>query len=192
MFKSNETELWVWLHPRDFGLEALPALLSPGRLRKILRVRQRQASASSCSHQWHAFQGFPLHSSPFPLSGISQDATVNWLLFILHPFTFQVSRKYILKKAAAAQAPTKVEFHLGREVFSQWLLLTWLLLKQATWFFCLRGRRDVGSATSLFREKIGRSSGQTPSQDHPCNMGVFFFPHRGLKKVDIKKIWSPR
>lgn len=107
------------ISPRDFGLEALPALLSPGRPRKILRVGQRQASGSSCGHQWRASQGLPLHSSPFLLSGISPDATVNWLLFILHAFTFKVPRKYILKKAAAAQAPTKVEFHLGREVFSQ-------------------------------------------------------------------------
>ena len=53
---------------------------------------------------------------PFPFS---PDATVNWLLFISHAFTFKVPRKYLLKKAATAQVPTKVEFHLGREVFSQ-------------------------------------------------------------------------
>lgn len=131
--KWNTSVSWIWPMGLWFANPACANIACEAT--EGSQNRSKPGLRKCCwSYQLRASQGFPLHSILFSPSSISPDASVNWLLFILHAFTFQVLRKYILK-VPPQHMPTKVEFHLGRRFFSQWLLLTWLS------FFCLKGRK---------------------------------------------------
>lgn len=84
------------------GTQACKPRLPSGPRQRPLRVlgagqSQASGSAAAWSRRRALPEGPPRPPTPFSPGGLSPDATVNWLLFILHAFTSRVPRKYILK-----------------------------------------------------------------------------------------------
>lgn len=94
------------ISPEDFGLGSLPAPITwEAQEDSQSRSAPEPQEAPAPSHQWHASQGFPLHSVPFsqmlPLIGS----------YLFHALHLRCLENMFLKSRHSTGA-LKVEFHL--------------------------------------------------------------------------------
>lgn len=123
-----------------------PVLTLPGRPRKVLGIGGSPAQGATSCVLPADFPYVPLSFSP---SGVSPDATANWLLFILHAFTFQAPRKCILKSACLWE----FNFILAENVFP--LMPADTALAEAGVRVPLFQGKEAGQAGSVFFQQNG-------------------------------------